>query len=245
MGIKLNGKMVVVTGGASGIGRAAVLALVEHGACVAVVDVDVKKAKKMFAEFSRLEGNAIFVAGDIADRRSVDRAVNEIMDTFGRIDVLVNNAAIEILTPMVSVTLEDWDKVLNTNLRGTFLFTHAVLPHMLNQKGGNIINLGSVDGLRGRSNLAAYAASKAAIVCMTEALADELARFNIRANVICPAGVNTAMWRKTHPQVDPLSVLQPEDVADMILFLASDMSRGLNGATLEVLGPRLEKGTYL
>jgi 3-oxoacyl-[acyl-carrier protein] reductase len=116
---------------------------------------------------------------------------------------------------------------------------------MLTQKNGSIINVGSIDGLRGRANGAAYAASKAGVVCFTESLADEVAKYKIRANVICPAGVNTAMWRKTHPQSDPLSVLQPEEVADMIVFLASDMARAVNGATIEILGPRLEMGTYL
>jgi len=185
------------------------------------------------------------VEADVSDEMAVDRAVAEIIKAFRRIDILVNNAAIEILTPMVSVKVEDWDKVINTNLRGPFLFTRAVLPHMLNQKSGNIINVGSIDGLRGRANGAAYAASKAGVVCFTESLADEVAKYKIRANVICPAGVNTAMWRKTHPDSDPLSVLQPEEVADMIVLLASDKSRMINGATIEILGPRLEMGTYL
>jgi 3-oxoacyl-[acyl-carrier protein] reductase len=245
MDFDLNQKSAIVTGGALGIGKATVLALVKHGASVAVVDVNVHQAKKVVAEVSTLKGNAIVVAADVSDEKAVDRAVREIIAAFGRIDILVNNAAIEIQTPMVSVNVEDWDKVLNTNLRGTFLFTRAVLPHMLCQKSGNIINLGSIDGLRGRANGAAYAASKAAVVCFTESLADEVAKFNIRANVICPAGVNTAMWRKTHFQADPLSVLQPEDVADMIIILASDMARAMNGATIEILGPRLEMGTYL
>jgi 3-oxoacyl-[acyl-carrier protein] reductase len=139
--------------------------------------------------------------------------------------------------------IEDWDRVINTNLRGTFLVTRAVLP--MPARSGSIVNVGSVDGLRGRANGAAYAASKAAVVCFTESLADEVAKYKIRANVICPAGVNTMMWRKTHPLADPMSVLQPEEVANMIVYLASDMSKAINGATIEVLGPRLEWCTYL
>lgn len=241
----LEGKFAIVTGGAMGIGRATCLAFAKHGTSVAVVDVDRRQAKKVVGEITKDRGNAIIVEADVSDETEVDRAVAEVINAFGRIDILVNNAAIEILTPMLSAKVEDWDKVLNTNLRGTFIFTRAVLPHMLKQKSGSIINLGSIDGLRGRANGAAYAASKAGVVCFTESLADEVAKYKIRANVICPAGVNTAMWRKTHPQADPLSVLQPEEVADMIVFLASDMSRGVNGATIEILGPRLEMGTYL
>ncbi len=241
----LEGKFAIVTGGAMGIGRATCLAFAKHGTSVAVVDVDRRQAKKVVGEITKDRGNAIIVEADVSDETEVDRAVAEVINAFGRIDILVNNAAIEILTPMLSAKVEDWDKVLNTNLRGTFMFTRAVLPHMLKQKSGSIINLGSIDGLRGRANGAAYAASKAGVVCFTESLADEVAKYKIRANVICPAGVNTAMWRKTHPQADPLSVLQPVEVADMILFLASDMSRGVNGATIEILGPRLEMGTYL
>lgn len=245
MEFDLKDKTAIVTGGAVGIGRATCLALAKHGVSVAVVDVDRHHAEIVVEQVSKDKGNATVVEADVSDEMAVDRAVAEIIKAFRRIDILVNNAAIEILTPMVSVKVEDWDKVINTNLRGPFLFTRAVLPHMLNQKSGNIINVGSIDGLRGRANGAAYAASKAGIVCFTESLADEVAKYKIRANVICPAGVNTAMWRKTHPDSDPLSVLQPEEVADMIVLLASDKSRMINGATIEILGPRLEMGTYL
>lgn len=245
MAIDLKDKAAIVTGGAAGIGRAACLALAKQGACVAAVDVDQHQAAEVVQQVRADQGKAIAVQADVSDESAVERAVAEILQAFGRIDILVNNAAIEILTPMVSVRVEDWDKVLNTNLRGTFLFTRAVLPQMLHQKSGNIINVGSIDGLRGRANGAAYAASKAGVVCFTESLADEVAKYKIRANVICPAGVNTAMWRKTHPDADPQSVLQPEDVADMIVWLATDKSRMINGATIEILGPRLEAGTYL
>ncbi len=245
MEFDLNKKFAIVTGGALGIGRATVLALVKHGASVAVLDVNRQQADTVVEEISTIKGHAIAVEADVADEQAVDRAVAIVIKDFGKIDILVNNAAVEILTPMVSVRVEDWDRVLNTNLRGTFLVTRAVLQQMLKQKSGAIVNVGSVDGLRGRANGAAYAASKAAIVCFTESLADELAKHKIRANVVCPAGVNTEMWRKTHPQSDPMSVLQPEEVADMIVFLASDMSKAINGATIEILGPRLEWGTYL
>jgi len=245
MELDLEGKVAIVTGGAQGIGKAAILALVKHGVSVAIVDVDRHQAEAVAEEVSTVKGRAIVVEADVADEKAVDRAVAKVLKDFGKIDILVNNAAIEILTPMVSVKVEDWDKVVNTNLRGAFLVTRAILPHMIHQKSGNIINVGSVDGLRGRANGAAYAASKAAVVCLTESLADETAKYGIRANVICPAGVNTTMWQKTHPQADPMSVLQPEEVADIIVFLASNMSRAINGAKIEILGPRLMWGTYL
>jgi len=245
MNLDLEEKVAIVTGGAQGIGKATVLALVKHGVSVAVVDVDRQQAEVVSEEISTTNGRAIAVEADVSDEKAVDRAVAIVLKEFSKIDILVNNAAVETLTPMVSVKVEDWDKVLNTNLRGGFLVTRAILPHMIHQKSGTIINIGSVDGLRGRANGAAYAASKAGIVCFTESLADEIAIYGIRANVICPAGVNTTMWRKSHPRADPMSVLQPEEVADIIVFLASNMSRAINGATIEILGPRLVWGTYL
>jgi 3-oxoacyl-[acyl-carrier protein] reductase len=241
----LRDKVAIVTGGAAGIGRAACLALARQGAYVAVVDVDRIQATEVAQQICASHGNAIAIEADVSDESAVERTVAEVLETFGKIDILVNNAAIEMLTPMISVRVDDWDRILNTNLRGTFLFTRAVLPQMLHQNSGNIINLGSIDGLRGRANGAAYAASKAGVVCFTESLADEVAKYKIRANVICPAGVNTAMWRKTHPEVKPQTVLQPEEVAEMIVLLASDQTRMVNGATIEILGPRLEAGTYL
>ena len=245
MGINLDHRTAIVTGGAHGIGRAACLALARYGGCVAVVDRDYLQAQAVAGEISTFQDPVIALEADVSDEAAVDRAVVEVISAFGQIDILVNNAAIEILTPMVDARVEDWDRVMDTNLRGTFQFTRAVLPYKLEQKSGSIINLGSIDGMRGRAKVAAYAASKAAVICFTESLADEVAKYRIRANVICPAGVNTSMWRRTHPDADPLSVLQPEEVAEMIVFLASDMSRAVNGATIEVLGPRLEAGTFL
>lgn len=245
MDLNLESKIVIVTGGAQGIGRAACLAFSKNGASVAVVDIDLQGAQRVAGEITGNEGIAIAVQADVSDQTAVESALGDVITAFGRVDILVNNAAIEVLTPMVSARVEDWDKVIATNLRGTFLFTRAVIPHMLSQGGGSIVNVGSIDGKRGRAKGAAYAASKAGIICFTEALADEMAQYKIRANVVCPAGVNTAMWRLTHADVDPFSVLQPEEVADLIVFLGSDLSAAINGASLEVLGPRLEIGTYL
>lgn len=241
----LEEKIAIVTGAASGIGKAVSLALTDQGAVVAVVDIRIDQAQKVVTEIEALGGKAIAIQADVSQESAVENAVQQTKAAFGKIDILVNNAAIEILTPMVSVTVEQWDQVINTNLRGAFLFTKAALQEMLAQGGGTIVNIGSVDGTRGRANGAAYAASKAALIAFTESLADEMAKYNIRANILCPAGVNTAMWRVTHSQVDPLSVLQPEDVAEMVVFFASERSRSINGATIEVLGPRLKEGTYL
>jgi len=245
MQIGLEEKVAIITGGASGIGKASCLALAHEGASVAVVDIQIESAQKVVAEIEAMGGKAIAIQADVSQELAVENAVQQTKSAFGKIDILVNNAAIEILTPMVSVKVRDWDQVINTNLRGAFLFTRAVLQEMLSQGSGAIVNIGSVDGLRGRANGAAYAASKAALIAFTESLADEMAKYNIRANILCPAGVNTAMWRATHTKVDPLSVLQPEDVAEMVVFFASDRSRSINGATIEVLGPRLKEGTYL
>ena len=245
MDTDLEYKVAIVTGGAAGIGRASCLALAKKSAAVAVVDIQIDQTEQIAAEIEARGGKAIAIQADVSQELEVENAVQQTKSAFGAIDILVNNAAVEILTPMLSVKVEDWDKVLNTNLRGAFLFTRAVLPELVAQGGGSIVNIGSIDGMRGRAFGAAYAASKAALIAFTESLADELAKFYIRANIICPAGVNTAMWQVTHSKVDPLSVLQPEDVAEMVVFFASDRSRSINGATIEVLGPRLKEGTYL
>jgi len=242
---ELENKVAIVTGGAAGIGRASCLALAKKGASVAVVDIQIDQIEQVAAEIEARGGKAIAIQADVSQELAVENAVQQTKAAFGVIDILVNNAAIERLTPMLSVKVEDWDKVINTNLRGAFLFTRAVLPELVARAGGSIVNIGSIDGRRGRALGAAYAASKAALIAFTESLADEMAKFHIRANIICPAGVNTEMWRGTHAKIDPLSGLQPEDVAEIVIFFASDRSRSINGATIEVLGPRLKEGTYL
>jgi len=243
--MKLLNKVAIVTGAARGIGRATALAFAEAGADVALIDVNKADLQEVVGEIVQMRGRAMPLKVDISNHVEIENAVTDILGAFGKIDVLVNNAGVAIASFMETISIDVWDTVINTNLRGTFLFSRAVLPHMIVQSSGNIINVSSVDGMKGRAGGAAYCASKAGIIRFTESFADEVARYDIRVNVICPAGVNTPMWRKYHPDADEQSVLQPDDVADTILFLATDNSRGINGATIEMLGPRLEWASYL
>ncbi len=245
MNLSFDGQVAVVTGAAHGIGLATASAFLAAGARVALLDIDAEGLDQVGRENPFTPGQALSIVTDIGDVVSVQQAIDQTLATFGRIDILINNAAVAVVTYMEDTTIEVWDQVINTNLRGTFLMSRAAIQPMLRQGRGNIINVASVDGLKGRAGGAAYCASKAGIIRFSEACADELAKQGLRVNVICPAGVNTDMWLKTHPEADAGRVLQPADVAEAILFLASDHSRALNGATIEMLGPRLQWGTYL
>lgn len=245
MNLSFSGQVAVVTGAAGGIGRATANAFLAAGARVALLDIDEEGLARGMQDWRASNGRALPIVADIGDAASVQRAVDQTLAAFERIDILVNNAAVAAITFMANTSIETWDHVINTNLRGTFLMSRAAMQPMLRQGQGSIINVASVDGLKGRAGGAAYCASKAGIIRFSESCADEVAKYGIRVNVICPAGVNTSMWRKSHPDMDAERVLQPHDVAEAILFLTSDHSRAINGATIEMLGPRLQWGTYL
>ena len=231
-------RVAIVTGGASGIGRATVVRLAADGFLVAALDLDETTSEAKLA-----------VRADVTDPDDVERAVGRVIETYGRIDVLVNNAGISgsaAATVCHETPIDEWDRVQAVNVRGPFLCTRAVLPTMLAQGNGQIITLASVAGLVAFPGRCAYTASKGAAVMFTKSLAVDYAAAGIRANAVCPGMVETPMtkWRLDQPELRaqvesriPLGrVAQPEEVAEAVALLASDRLVYLTGHALVVDG---------
>ncbi|MDW8103276.1 MAG: SDR family NAD(P)-dependent oxidoreductase, partial [Anaerolineae bacterium] len=233
----------IVTGGAKGIGLAICKRFIEEGAKVVIVDIDQSACAKA-VEILGSE-NAMAILADVSSYNSVEEAVRRTIECFGKIEILVNNAGICPLQPFEEISELDWDKVLNINLKGAFLFCKAVLPYMKNQNYGRIINISSVAGKMGGLFVGAhYAASKAGLIALTMCIARQYARFGITANVICPATTLTPMtaeWpakflEELQKQIPLGRLAYPEDVAAAAAFLASDDAAFITGEVLDVNG---------
>jgi meso-butanediol dehydrogenase/(S,S)-butanediol dehydrogenase/diacetyl reductase len=232
----LEGAVAMITGAGGGIGAALLPAFAEAGAAVVAVDCN-GPAVRRSAEAS---GAARWIEADVSEESAVRNLVSEVSRDLGTVDILVNCAAVALKGPIESFSVEDWDRTMNVNARGTFLMCRAVLPGMLDKRRGRIINFSSIDGRKGRAGACAYSASKFAIIGFTESLANEVTRHGITANAVLPAGVATPMWSVTHPDKRPETVLAPEDLADVVLFLAGSGGRHISGAAIDVFGKRLQ-----
>jgi NAD(P)-dependent dehydrogenase (short-subunit alcohol dehydrogenase family) len=238
---KLDGRVALITGAGAGIGRDSALAFAREGAAVAVVDVREARAQQT-AELVRSEGGrARAFACDVRFLDQVERAVAAALAEFGGIDAVFNDAGTTRPGDVVSVSLEDWDMVLDVNLRGTFNVSRAALPHMLERGSGAIINMGSVDGLTGDRNMAAYNAAKAAIVNLTRSMAVDFGPRGIRTNCICPGVIGSPAILKTFTdetrarmeKATPLRRIgRPADIASLAVFLASDDASFINGSAV-------------
>ena len=241
----LPGKAAIVTGGKRGVGRAIALAFAEAGADVAVCDVVVEdgELEAVAKEIEKLGRRALAVQVDITSKADVDNMVQKVVDEFGRVDILVNNAAIlGDKCPLLEFSENDYDRIVDIDLKGAFLCSQAAGRRMAEQKGGNIINIASVDGMRPSLKSSPYSAAKAGVVMLTKSLAAELAGNNIRANAIAPGWIQTEMTKKrwgspqSKKQLEatiPLGrMAQPSDIAAVALFLASDAAGYVTGHTL-------------
>ena len=240
----LENKIALVTGAARGIGQAIALQLASDGADLALCDVKVEWLADTVAKVKALGRRAEAYAMDVANGTAVGEAVTRIAADFGRIDVLVNNAGITRDTLLIRMSEEDWDAVLDINLKGAFLVTKAVVKYMMKQRAGAIVNIASVVGIMGNAGQANYTASKAGLIALTKTTAKELGSRNVRVNAVAPGFIRTAMTDKlSEPIKDamlkmvPLGRLgEPEDVAKAVAFLASDAAAYVNGQTLAVCG---------
>jgi NAD(P)-dependent dehydrogenase (short-subunit alcohol dehydrogenase family) len=241
--MRLQNKVAVVTGGASGIGRAIAAAYVREGARVALVDIDEAKGKQAAAEIST-KGEAISVRTDVTDSASVNQMAAEVDRRFGRIDILVNNVGVRITKPFLEHTDADWNIMIATNLTGPFFCARAVTPFMIRGGSGRIINTASIASFVGRPNRVAYVSAKSGLLGMTRALAIDLGGSGITVNAIAPGSINSPMnasqaadadhdWGKETP-VGRWGT--PEDIANAALFLALDESSYITGAELKVDG---------
>ena len=244
----LTGQIAVVTGAGRGIGKAIALALAESGADLGLLDRTTAELAETQAAVAAFGRRAVLAAVDVSDGGSVRRAADEILAAYdGRVDILVNNAGIAGRQSLLETTEEEWDRILDTNLKGTFLCAQAFAPPMIAQGRGRIVNLGSTFGLVGHPNRAAYAASKGGILQLTRQLAAELAPHGSTVNAVGPAIIKTALvlpiiqpgmsYGEMGLQRTPLGRFgEPEDVAWPVVFLASPAASYITGHTLMVDG---------
>ena len=241
----LQGKVAVVTGAARGIGKSIAICFAQAGCAIAFTDL----AMDENAETTKKEIEALGVkvkgyASNAANFEETHEVVNQILQDFGRVDILVNNAGITRDGLMMRMTEQQWDMVINVNLKSAFNFTHALTPIMMKQKSGNIINMSSVVGVHGNAGQSNYSASKAGMIGLTQSIAKELGSRGIRANAIAPGFIETEMTHQLSDEVRAEWAKQiplrragkPEDVANAALFLASDVSAYITGQVIQVDG---------
>ena len=241
--MRLQGKVAVVTGGAQGIGRAITFGMAREGAKVVVADLQADKAESVAKEARALGAEALALEVNVASEPSVQRLAEETFKRFGAVDILVNDAGVYLRSPVVSKSEEDWDRTFNINLGGNFLCARAFVPAMRKQKSGRIISIASSIAHTGAKEFADYAASKAAIIGFVKALARELGPDGITVNAICPGSANTDMPRRHRSEEEVMArlratplghVLEPEDIAGSVLFLASDAASYITGQAYNI-----------
>jgi len=240
----LKGKTAIVTGAAQGIGKVIALGLAKCGADIAVSDINEDSLSSAVKEIEALGRKAIAVKMDVSSLKDCEDMVKKTIDAFGKVDILINNAGITRDTVLLRMKEEQWDQVIQVNLKGTFNCTKAVIRSMFKQKSGKIINISSVTGAMGNAGQANYSASKAAVMGFTKSIAREYAHCGITVNAVAPGFIKTAMTDAI-PEKDRDAMISiipakrlglPEDVADTVCFLASDMANYITGQVIHING---------
>ncbi len=243
-GMELNEKVAIVTGAGQGIGRAITLKLAANGANIVVVDVNLERANETVSHLESSERKAIALKADISSTKETEDMIEESVKKMGGIHILVNNAGITRDKLLLRMKEDDWDAVLDVNLKGVFNCTKAVIRHMSKQRYGRIVNIASIVGEMGNAGQANYAASKAGVIGFTKTVAREFAARNITCNAVAPGFIETAMTdslpenaREELTKQIPMGRLgKPDDVAESVLFLVSDSSSYITGQVVNVNG---------
>ncbi len=241
----LKGKVAVVTGAGTGIGKGIATAMAESGARVVLAGRTRSSLEDTAEDIRNAGGEALVVEADVSNRKDRDDLVASVLDTWKQIDILVNNAGVNVRTPPEDYREEDWDKVVNTNLKGTFFLTQLVARHMIDRQYGKIIHIASLATITGIPHIPAYTAAKGGLGSLTHQLAIEWARYNINVNSICPGYIRTPLTRPVEESERGTYILnrvpagrwgEPEDIAGTAVFLASRASDFLTGQLIVVDG---------
>ncbi|HEX2268184.1 MAG TPA: 3-oxoacyl-ACP reductase family protein [Pyrinomonadaceae bacterium] len=244
--LSLEGRVAIVTGAAKNIGKQIAVELARAGARVVIADIQTAAARKVAEQINSANGQALAIETDVSDAEQIQSLVSATVKEFGRVDILVNNAALlGPRTALEDLSLDQWDRMQQVNLRSAFLAAQAVVPQMKRRRKGKIINISSVVFWVGMMNTSDYSASKGGLIGLTRALARELGAYNINVNAITPGAVKTPEERKVARQEDVDRIVEaqclkrrvlPHDIARAALFLASDLSDAITGQTLNVDG---------
>lgn len=240
---KLTNKVAIITGAGSGIGKAVALKFANEEAKIVVIDIDVKNGEEVEKMIKEKGGNAIFIKADVSKKSEVISMIKEVLGSYGRIDILFNNAAIEKAGKITDLSEDDWDRAIETNLKSVFLCSKYVIPEMVKNKSGVIINNASGLGISGGEGVAAYAASKGAIITLTKCMAKDHSTQNIRVNCICPGAIDTPLLKRFATKEELKTIVKesefkrlgtPDEVANLVLFLASSESSLITGSIINV-----------
>lgn len=242
--MELEGKVAIVTGAALGIGSAIALDLAKNGADVAVVDLKYEQARAVCDRIVAAGRRGLALSANVAIAADAQQGVDAIVKELGRVDILVNNAGINRDAVIWKMTEAQWDDVVAVDLKGTFNFIRAVAPRFKDQASGKIVNIASINGLRGKFGQANYSAAKAGVIGLTKAVARELAKYNVNCNAVAPGAIETEMIKQMPEDARQKSLEEillgrfgtPEDIAWVVSFLCSDKARHITGQVIQVDG---------